>query len=226
MLECAAVRHRAWASVLVSLLLTTAGCVSARRTELQRPAGPERAGAAMQDLLRVSPGADLPQQVNVIVEIPKGSLNKYEFNAKQRVIELDRVLGGTERYPVEYGFVPQTLMPDGDPLDFVMPVTEPTHPGVLVEARPIGVMRMLDQGAVDDKIVCVPVKDPRFQGIDTLEGLPLGQRDVLSRFFSSYKDPEGKSTSVPGFGDVEEAHRLIRAAHEAYVGADQESEAR
>jgi inorganic pyrophosphatase len=175
-----------------------------------------RARPAMASLLHVSPGDKLPERVNVIVEIPKGSLNKYEFDPEERVIELDRVLAGSEPYPVEYGFVPQTLMPDGDPLDFVMLVTEPSFPGVRIEARPIGVMRMLDGGDVDDKIVCVPTEDLRFRDVRTLDDVPSDEREAIAQFFSTYKNAQGKTTSVPGWGDVAQAHRLIEAAHAKY----------
>lgn len=170
---------------------------------------------SMQALLKLDPG-NPPEELNVIVEIPKGSLNKYEYNAKLRVMELDRVIGADLRYPIEYGFIPQTLMPDGDPLDFIMPMTEPTHPGILVEARPIGIMQMLDGEDLDDKIVTVAIKDPRFSDVQTLEDLPEALRKEIETFFSTYKSSEGKTTSVPGWKDKDAAMKLIEEALEAY----------
>lgn len=174
----------------------------------------ENKKSGMQALLAIDPGDT--DALNVIVEIPKGSLNKYEYDAKLRVMTLDRVIGADLRYPVEYGFIPQTVMPDGDPLDFIMLVTEPTYPGVLIEARPIGIMQMLDGEDVDDKILTVPVKDPRFASYEDLSDVPNTTLIQIETFFSIYKNSEGKTTSVPGWKDHEAAYQLIQEALEAY----------
>ena len=110
----------------------------------------------------IESGIDIPEIINVIVEIPKGSMNKYEYDKKHNLIKLDRVLFSPFHYPGDYGLVPQTLSEDGDPLDAMVLVTNPTYPGILIEARPIGLLQMKDDGKIDDKIICVSTNDPRY----------------------------------------------------------------
>jgi len=110
----------------------------------------------------IESGSDIPEIINVIVEIPKGSMNKYEYDKKHNMIKLDRVLFSPFHYPGDYGLVPQTLSEDGDPLDALVLVTNPTYPGILIEARPIGLLQMKDDGDPDDKIICVSTNDPRY----------------------------------------------------------------
>ena len=110
----------------------------------------------------IETGDDVPENINVIVEIPKGSMNKYEFDKKHNMMKLDRVLFSPFHYPGDYGIVPQTLSEDGDPLDALVLVTNPTYPGILIEAKPIGLLRMKDDGKLDDKIICVSINDPRL----------------------------------------------------------------
>ena len=110
----------------------------------------------------IESGNEIPEIINVIVEIPKGSMNKYEYDKKHNMIKLDRVLFSPFHYPGDYGLVPQTLSEDGDPLDALVLVTNSTYPGILIEARPIGLLQMNDDGESDDKIICVATNDPRY----------------------------------------------------------------
>lgn len=164
----------------------------------------------------ISPGPDVPRRIHVIVEIPKGSQNKYEFDKTLGVLRLDRVLFSPMVYPGEYGFVPQTLALDGDPLDALVFVTNPTLPGTLIESRPIGVLEIIDQGEEDDKILCVPVSDPRFNHMKDITDLEKPFLDEIAHFFTVYKELEGKKVEVKGWHDAAEAMRIIERCVEAY----------
>ncbi len=119
----------------------------------------------MQNLWReLRPGPKVPELVYTIVEIPKGSRNKYEYNKENGVIVLDRVLYSSLHYPGDYGLIPHTFYDDGDPLDILVMTNEPTFPGCVIQARPIGIFRMLDRGVADDKVLAVPATDPLFSG--------------------------------------------------------------
>ena len=113
----------------------------------------------------IETGADIPGIINVIVEIPKGSMNKFEYDKKHNMMKLDRVLFSPFHYPGDYGIVPQTLSDDGDPLDALVLVTNPTFPGILIEARPIGLLQMKDDDKLDDKIICVSNSQDEAQAI-------------------------------------------------------------
>ena len=164
----------------------------------------------------ISPGEHLPQMINVIVEIPKGSQNKYEFDHENNVIKLDRVLFSPLYYPGDYGFVPNTLEEDGDPLDVLVLVTYPTFPGVLIEARPIGILEMVDNGEPDSKVLCVPVNDIRYSEVKDLSGVPKPILNEIAHFFQVYKELEGKKVEVKGWNDVAAAHKSILGAVERF----------
>lgn len=164
----------------------------------------------------ISPGPNVPDQIHVLVEIPKGSQNKYEFDKEYGVLKLDRVLFSPMVYPCEYGYVPQTLALDGDPLDALVLVTNPTMPGTLIESRPVGVLEMVDQGDPDDKILCVPVGDPRFSHMKTISDVPKPLLDEIAHFFAVYKELEGKKVEVKGWHDVAEAKQIIERCVAGY----------
>ena len=151
-----------------------------------------------------------------LVEIPKGSRNKYEWDEELQAITLDRFLFSSVVYPTDYGFVPQTLAEDGDPLDAMVLVTEPTFPGCVIPVKPIALFKMRDDKGVDDKVLCVPLRDPNWNTLETLEDLPISLRDEISHFFSIYKQPEGKVVKVDGWHDLETALQTIDEARERW----------
>ncbi len=148
-------------------------------------------------------------QLLCFVEIPKGSRNKYEFSPELNAITLDRFLFSSVIYPTDYGFIPDTEGEDGDPLDAMVCVSEATFPGCVIRVKPIAVFKMRDDKGVDDKILCVPLRDPNWNGMETLDDLPLPLRDEIAYFFSIYKTPEGKVVKVDGWHDLDHALRII-----------------
>lgn len=150
--------------------------------------------------------------LNIVVEVPKGSRNKYEWDDGIGAIKFDRFLFSSMVYPVDYGFVPDTLGEDGDPLDAMVCVSEPTFPGCVIPAIPIGLFRMTDEGEIDDKILCVPAEDPNWNSIDSMDGLPEQLREEIAHFFSVYKQPEGKHVDVEGWYPLEAALEVIEAS--------------
>ncbi len=152
----------------------------------------------------------------VIVEIPKGSKNKYELDKETGLLKLDRVLYSAVYYPADYGFIPRTFCDDGDPLDALVLAQEPVHPLTLVEARAIGVMRMRDEKGIDDKIVAVSVRDPQFAEYTDKEQLPAHVLRQVRRFFEDYKGLEHKQVIVEDMLGPEEALNIIRDAFELY----------
>lgn len=164
----------------------------------------------------IAPGEATPQEVSVIVEIPKGSQNKYEYDKKNGVFALDRVLFSPIHYPGDYGIIPQTLAEDGDPLDALVLVSYPTYPGILIKARPIGMLRMLDNGEADNKILCVPVDDIRMEHITNVSDIQKPVREEIAHFFEVYKQLEGKEVRLGGWEEVDEAHQVILQSIAAY----------
>lgn len=167
---------------------------------------------------------DYPAEVNMLVEIPKGSINKYEYVVETGIIKLDRVLFEQFPYPVEYGLIPQTWDEDEDLLDIMALVTYPTFSGCLMRVRPIGVMMFMDDGEVDDKILSVPVDDIRFKQIKDIGDLSDHAKDEIAFFFSHYKELQfkykGKTTSkteVKGWYDKAKALEIIELARKRYT---------
>ena len=158
----------------------------------------------------LSPGAFAPEQVTAIVEIPRGSRNKYELDKDTGMLRLDRVLYSAVHYPGDYGFIPRTLHEDGDPLDILVRINEPTFPGCMVDARPIGVLKMLDRGEPDDKILAVPVNDPFHGEYFDIADLPGHYMKEIEHFFHIYKDLEGKRIQIVGWEQHESAIQIIR----------------
>lgn len=154
--------------------------------------------------------------LNVIVEIPKGSRNKYEFDKERKVFKLDRMLFSSMHYPSDYGFIPETLAEDGDPLDALVLLGEPTFPGCLIEARPIGLFKMRDEKGLDHKILCVPINDPQWNHIYSLKDIPPHLLVEIEHFFDVYKELEKKKTAVEGWEDVNSAMKIIEEAIERF----------
>lgn len=146
------------------------------------------------------------------VEIPKGSRNKYEYDHEAGGIKLDRFLFSSMVYPTDYGFIPDTLGLDEDPLDAMVCVSEPTFPGCIIEVKPIALFRMEDDKGVDDKVLCVPLQDPAWNHLEELDDLPEQLQQEIAHFFSVYKDLEQKKVKVDGWYSREDAVTEIAAA--------------
>jgi inorganic pyrophosphatase len=151
---------------------------------------------------------------DVTVEIPKGQRNKYEVDHATGRIRLDRTLFTSTQYPADYGFIEGTLGEDGDPLDALVLVSEPTFPGCRIRVRPVGVFHMTDEKGPDEKVICVPLKDPLWSAISDVHDIPAALRDELEHFFQVYKLLEEKKTETRGFGNRAEALRFIADARE------------
>lgn len=164
----------------------------------------------------IETGPEVPKVVNVIVEIPKGSTNKYEYDKKNNLIRLDRVLFSPVYYPGNYGFIPKTLSEDGDPLDALIISDNPLYPGVLAESKVIGVLMMEDGGENDEKILCVIKSDPKFKNINDLKDANEHELKAIAHFFEVYKKLENKTTKILGWKDSEHAHKIIFEAVENY----------
>ncbi len=155
--------------------------------------------------------------IDMVVEIPKGSRNKYEMDHESGEIYLDRMLFTATRYPADYGFIPQTLAADDDPLDALALVSEPTFPGCRIRIKPIGLFVMEDQGKEDHKILGAPIGDPVWREAESLEQVPAHLLRELEHFFAIYKDLEDKKTAVRGWRDAAEAVEIIDKARAAYI---------
>jgi len=153
--------------------------------------------------------------VMVVVEIPKGSRNKYEWDRGSGHIVLDRMLFTSMQYPADYGFIDGTLAGDGDPLDALVFVGEPTFPGCRIAARPIGLFRMTDEKGPDEKILCVPLRDPMWSHVRELGDLNPNLLNEIEHFFAVYKDLEEEKVSIGGFEGRAEALQVIAAARAA-----------
>lgn len=164
----------------------------------------------------IAPGEDVPNEISVIVEIPKGSQNKYEYDKKNGIMALDRVLFSPMHYPGDYGLVPQTLGEDGDPLDALVLLDDSTYPGILIKARPVGSLSMIDGGEGDDKLLCVPVDDPRAKRIKDISDVEKHRLDEIAHFFETYKQLEGKEVKIGGWQDAKAAHKLIEESIARY----------
>ncbi len=159
-------------------------------------------------------GPNTPDEIYVVTEIQRHSRNKYEYDARMGVFKLNRVL--YTYYPADYGFIPQTLDDDGDPLDAVLLINEPTFTGCLTVARPVANIKMLDGKDMDDKIVTVSTTDPFYKHIKSLDDLPRSVIDELSYFYNNYKRAEGKVTEVLKWEDADDAKAIITWAQGQY----------
>jgi inorganic pyrophosphatase len=147
-----------------------------------------------------------------VVEIPKGGRNKYEYDPQLGGIKFDRLLMSAATYPTDYGYLRGTLGQDGDPLDALVCLYEPTFPGCLIAVKPLGMFMMSDEKGIDNKIICVPLHDPYWNNNEDLEDLPLLLRQEIEQFFSIYKDLEGKQVAIEGWRPLAEARAEIAAS--------------
>ena len=160
----------------------------------------------------VSPGTELPRDFQALIEIPLGSNVKYELDKPTGLLRVDRIIHSAVFYPANYGFIPQTYAEDNDPLDVLVLCQEPVQPLALIKARAIGVMTMIDSGAVDDKIIAVATNDPEFSNYIEARDLPSHRLLVLKRFFQDYKQLEGKQVQVE---DIRPAYAAMAAIEKA-----------
>lgn len=163
----------------------------------------------------ITPG-NVPEEITVVVEIPKGSLNKYELDKETGLIKLDRVSHTAQTFPFDYGFVPQTHWHDGDPLDVILVTTSPLIPGILVDARPLAVMDMIDSGESDAKIIAVPVGDPRFGHMKDLSDVNPHFIKEVTHFYENYKKLQNKEVTIPSVRDAAAAKAVITESIELY----------
>ncbi|MDR1464112.1 MAG: inorganic diphosphatase [Oscillospiraceae bacterium] len=164
----------------------------------------------------ISPHRIKPRDFCAVIEITKGSKNKYELDKETGMLMLDRILFTSTHYPANYGFIPRTYSEDGDPLDVLVLCSEPIVPLSLVRCAPIGVLSMLDGGLLDHKIIAVPRNDPVYRGYQSVRELPKHIFDEMLHFFSVYKTLEDKETEIESVSDVEEAVKIIEHDIEAY----------
>lgn len=157
---------------------------------------------------------------DVLIEIPKGSRNKYEYDFALKKIRYDRMIFSSMMYPADYGFIPESLALDGDPLDVLVLVTEPTFPGCVMEVKPIGVFHMADEKGPDEKVICVPVSDPSGSKIFDLHDLNPHLLKEIEHFFRVYKDLEKKKVDVEGWGDVNEAREIVAKCINRFADSD------
>ncbi|MES2417354.1 MAG: inorganic diphosphatase [Bacteroidota bacterium] len=164
----------------------------------------------------VSPGLNLPETVNAIIEIPKGSKAKYEIDKESNLIKLDRVLFSSVMYPANYGFIPQTYCDDNDPLDILVLCSVDVYPMTIIEAKVIGVMHMVDNGEQDDKIIAVAKNDMSVNYINDLPELPPHTMREIVKFFQDYKALEEKKVTIEHLLGVRYAHKVIQESIELY----------
>ncbi|MBE6604794.1 MAG: inorganic diphosphatase [Ruminococcaceae bacterium] len=164
----------------------------------------------------MNPEAITPTDFNAVIEISKDSQCKYELDKHTGLLRLDRVLYTATHYPANYGFIPRTYADDGDPLDVLVLCARPIQPLTLVQVYPIGVMRMLDDGHTDDKIIAIPFSDPTYNSIRSIDEMPSHIFDEIMHFFSVYKQLENKQTAVKTLFDREKAEEIIAEAIESY----------
>jgi len=167
-------------------------------------------------LHQLDPGPQFPEVVRMVVEIPKNSVNKYEYDRVLGVFRLDRTLYSPMHYPGDYGFIPGTIAEDGDPLDVLVLTDGATFPGCLQNVRPIGVLEMLDRSALDTKIFAVPSGNPRYEQTYTLDQISTHSRVEIEHFFGVYKLLEDKKTKTMGWKGPQEARQAIRESRHRY----------
>lgn len=177
----------------------------------------EREEFFMNILHDIDPSRITPNDFSAVIEIPKGSNCKYELDKETGMLRLDRLLYTATHYPANYGFIPRTYADDGDPLDVLVLCDASIYPLTLIRVYPIGVMRMLDDGHIDDKIIAIPFSDPTYRGIQSIDELPHHIFDEIMHFFSVYKTLENKQTAVKSLFDAAEAQNIIKEAIDAYA---------
>jgi inorganic pyrophosphatase len=175
----------------------------------------------MPNFLTLPVGENAPEVINAVVEIPLGEVNKYEYDKTLQLFRLDRNLHSPVHYPGDYGFIPSTLSGDGDPLDVLVLVDAPSFAGCLIEVRPIGMLEMIDQGKLDEKILAVGLNNPRYRDVRNYSEIyPHVLREIL-HFFSIYKDLEGKRTEMVGWHNSAKARTVVVESAERYLQANE-----
>lgn len=164
----------------------------------------------------VEPGPDAPDKILAVIEVPKGSKTKYELDKKTGMIRVDRILYSSVQYPANYGFIPQTYCEDNDPLDILVLGQEPVYPLSILTAIPIGLMKMIDQGEADDKVIAVHAHDPEYSHYRCIDELPPHRMTEVQRFFEDYKALENKKVFVERFLPREEAIKSFNDARKLY----------
>jgi len=164
----------------------------------------------------LSLGKEAPEKFNVVIEMPRGSSNKYELDKDTGMITLDRVFYSPMHCPLDYGFLPQTHWHDGDPLDALVLTTYPLFPGVVAEVRPIGLLRMTDNGEKDEKIIAVATGDPRFEEYKDISDLSGHLKRELKHFYEEYKNLEGKKVTVLAIENKKAAKKVVQEGVELY----------
>ncbi len=167
-------------------------------------------------ITRLSPGAQAPEIVNAVVEIPTGSRIKYEIDHQSGLVHVDRVLFSPFHYPAEYGFIPGTLAEDGDPADILVLINGATYPGVVIRSRPIGLLRMADEHGSDAKVLAVAMDDPTYAHVTSRRDLPPHFLLEVEHFFLTYKDLERKTVTSDGWAGKDEAQAFIQASIRAF----------
>lgn len=168
-------------------------------------------------------GEKAPQIINVVVEIPRGSKNKYEYDEDLDEIKLDRVLHSPVFYPTDYGFIPETRSGDGDHLDALVFVTDPVFSGCFLAARVVGLLKMEDDAGEDYKIITVAEKDPRLKNVQDIEDVNEHSKKEIQHFFEVYKHLEGKWAKVHGWGSKEEAYKIIEESQKTFLQEEKKS---
>src|SRR6202167_200234 len=178
----------------------------------------------MPNYLELPVGKDAPHLVNCVIEIPLDGITKYEYDKELHVFRLDRNLYSPVHYPGDYGFVPSTLSDDGDPLDVLVLVDAPSFPGCVMQVRPIGLLEMLDQGVLDEKVLAVGKNNPRYRDVWNYSEIYPHMLKEITHFFSIYKDLEGKRVEIKGWQDASHARdRVMNAARDFVEGRDKKS---
>ncbi len=172
-----------------------------------------------QSLYDIDPGEEMPEIVRMIVEIPMGSANKYEYDGDLGLFRLDRSLYASVHYPGDYGFIPGTLAEDHDPLDILVLMSNPSITGCTMMVRPVGILNMIDSSERDQKVLAVPTRNPRFEQIHTIDQVFPHTRREIEHFFTIYKELEGKRTVMEGWGGPKEARKAILESRQAYLEA-------
>jgi inorganic pyrophosphatase len=175
-------------------------------------------------LYDIDPGPESPEIVRMIVEIPKNSANKYEYDGNLKVFRLDRALYSPLHYPGDYGFIPGTLAADNDPLDVLTLVEEPSFAGCMIEVRPVGILYMTDREEDDEKVLAVPNRNPRYDQIHTMDQIFPHVRREIEHFFTIYKELEGRQTKIVGWQGPIEARKAIMESRQVYL--DQKSKSK
>lgn len=169
------------------------------------------------DLWKVDPGPACPEVVRMIVEIGKNSSNKYEYDPELGVFRLDRVLHSPIHFPGDYGFIPGTIAEDGEPIDVLSIVEQPTFPSCMLEIRPIGILDLIEESETDHKVLAVPRRSPRFDSVHTIADIGPHVLDEIQHFFTIYKELEGKRPQMHGWRSREDALNAIRASRAKFL---------